>query len=82
MELFVETLLRMEPQNMVYVDLNSIMHSNAKYLAEWNDRLGNKNSAFYYRTTADNLLEAIGAVCNVKLIIILAIFYIGICSKG
>ena len=47
---------------MVYVDLNSIMHSNAKYLAEWNERLGNRNPADYYRNAADKLLDAIGAV--------------------
>ena len=59
---FEVTLIEMEPQNMVYVDLNSIMHANAKYLAEWHDRLGNRVSSTYYRKIANDLLDAIEEV--------------------
>lgn len=56
-------LTHMDPQNMVYVDINSIMQSNAKILEQWHKKYGiNKSKVNYYKTIANNLMEAIDKV--------------------
>lgn len=56
-------MTHMDPQNMVYVDINSIMQSNAQILKQWNKKYGiNKSKVKYYETIANNLMEAIDKV--------------------
>lgn len=47
---------------IVPVDLNSILHWNARLLAEWHVQLGNDDKAKYYATIADTWLDAIEEV--------------------
>lgn len=53
----------MDSQNMVYVDINSIIQSNAQILKEWHEKFGtNRVNVQYYKDIADDLLEAIDKV--------------------
>ncbi len=58
------TLRQMDPMNMVYVDLNSILHSNAKHLSEWHKTFKKPEQSKYYAEIADQLVEAIDKVKN------------------
>lgn len=52
----------MDTMDMIYVDLNSIIHANLKLLAEWERSFGTFQDAQYYQDKADRLLDAIEAV--------------------
>lgn len=52
----------MDTMDMVYVDLNSILHANLKLLARWEKLYGSPQNADYYQDKANKLLDAIEAV--------------------
>ncbi|XP_065217887.1 trehalase-like [Planococcus citri] len=53
------TLRDMDSQNMIYVDLNSIMHSNIAYLSKWHEEFGNKSKAQRYEKIANYMKDSI-----------------------
>lgn len=44
---------------MVYVDLNSIMHSNIAYLSKWHEEFGNKSKAQRYEKISNYIMDSI-----------------------
>lgn len=56
------SLISLNTPNILYVDLNSILHANAVVLSEWYRLLGNKPRSSYYKRVANKLLTAIDAV--------------------
>lgn len=58
----VGSLISLNTPNILYVDLNSILHANAVVLSEWYRLLGNKPRSSYYKRVANKLLTAIDAV--------------------
>ncbi|XP_065203183.1 trehalase-like [Planococcus citri] len=52
----------MNPAQFVYVELNSIMYSNARLLADWNRKMGRKSKGEKYDKMADKFLDAIDNV--------------------
>ena len=53
------TLLDTEPQYLLFVDLNSILHANAVVLSEWYRFFNNAAKSQYYRNIANELFIAI-----------------------
>lgn len=49
----------MDSQNMIYVDLNSIMHSNTLYLSKWYHEFGMTDKAEKYEKISNYILESI-----------------------
>lgn len=59
---FSASLLFIETQSFIYVDLNCILHANAVVLSEWYRYFGNEVMARKYQTIANNLQKAIDNV--------------------
>jgi len=55
-----------QTQNIVAVDLNSILQINAMTLSTWFEQMGNKNKAEKYYSYAKDLLESIQEVRIIK----------------
>lgn len=60
----------MNPGEYAYVELNSIMYSNVKILAEWKREFGNKKHAYhnknlrFYEKFTKQMLDSIENVSN------------------
>ena len=56
------TLLNLETQNLIWVDLNCILHANAIVLSEWYRFFGKTDKHRYYKSIANKLKLAIDKV--------------------
>lgn len=52
----------MDTMDMIYVDLNSIIHANLELLATWEGKCGSQSTARRYQEKADKLKDAIEEV--------------------
>ncbi|XP_065217849.1 trehalase-like [Planococcus citri] len=56
------SMLNLDTQNIVMVDLNAMLHFNVAKLAQWYECLNNPQKSSYYKQIADDLFEAIQEV--------------------
>mgnify|MGYP003729787687 CR=1 FL=1 len=59
--------MNLETQNLIFVDLNCILHANAVVLSEWHKFFGNVVKSHFYRDIANKLLFAIDKVSTTKI---------------
>lgn len=60
--IFAGSLEDADPENIIHVDLNSLMHSNARIMKEWHKKVNNNLSAERYKIIEQNLYQAIDKV--------------------
>ena len=60
----IVSMLNLDTQNIIMVDLNAMLQFNAAKLAQWYESLNNHKKSSYYRKIADDLFEAIQEVRN------------------
>lgn len=62
--IFSGGLLKTDPQNLIYVDLNSILQSNCAILANFFNIIGDQNKTQQYNTLAQRFQVGIDTVSN------------------
>lgn len=60
--MYIETLLKTNPLNFVYVELNSIMQSNANILSKLYSLINDKINSEFYKQIAHRFQIGINAV--------------------